>query len=148
MQNQLHAPQFMGARVTRREDPNLVTGKGKYTGDIQLEGMLHMAMVRSPYAHARIKSIDTSAALAMPGVIAVYTGADINPHMAKVLPVGVDLNGAGYSDAHPTDRPVLTVDKARCVGDPVALVIAESRYIAADAVEAVMVDFEPRMSGV
>lgn len=143
MQNQLHAPQFMGARVTRREDPNLVTGKGKYTGDIQLEGMLHMAMVRSPYAHARIKSIDTSAALAMPGVIAVYTGADINPHMAKVLPVGVDLNGAGYSDGHPTDRPVLTVDKARCVGDPVALVVAESRYIAADAVEAVMVDFEP-----
>ena len=89
MQNQLHAPQFMGARVTRREDPNLVTGKGKYTGDIQLEGMLHMAMVRSPYAHARIKSIDTSAALAMPGVIAVYTGADINPHMAKVLPVAM-----------------------------------------------------------
>ncbi|MEZ4870106.1 MAG: xanthine dehydrogenase family protein molybdopterin-binding subunit [Caldilineaceae bacterium] len=137
------APQFMGVRIRRREDPALITGEGKYTGDLQLEGMLYMAVVRSPYPHARIRSIDTSSASAMDGVVAVLTGADLNPQMADVLPVAIPVTGPGYSDGHETPRQVLATGKVRCVGDPVAIVVAESRYLAADAADAVMVDYEP-----
>lgn len=136
-------PQFMGVRIRRREDPALITGEGKYTGDLQLEGMLFMAVVRSPYPHARVRSIDTSAAKAMPGVVAVLTGAELNPQMANVLPVVAPAAGPGYRDGHETPRMVLATDKVRCVGDPLAVVVAENRYLAADAADAVMVDYEP-----
>ena len=139
-------PQFMGVRIRRREDPALITGEGKYTGDLQLPGMVSMAIVRSPYPHARVRSIDTSAAKAMPGVIAVLTGADLNPQMADVLPMAVAFDDA-FSDAHKTPRQVLATNKVRCVGDPLAIVVAENRYLAADAADAVAVDYEP-LSGV
>jgi hypothetical protein len=84
-------PQFIGARVRRREDPALITGQGKYVADIQLEGMLHMAVLRRPYAHARIVSIETSAAREMPGVVAVLTGSEINPHLARPLPTVIEI---------------------------------------------------------
>lgn len=137
------APQFMGVRIRRREDPALITGEGKYTGDLQLDGTLYMAVVRSPYPHARVRSIDTSAAKAMPGVAAVLTGAELNPQMADVLPMAIPVTGPGYIDGHATPRAVLATTKVRCVGDPLAVVVAENRYLAADAADAVVVDYEP-----
>ena len=136
------APQFMGVRIRRREDPALITGEGKYTGDLQLDGMVYMAVVRSPYPHARVRSIDTSAAKALPGVLTVLTGADLNPQMGAVLPAAA-AEGDEYIDGHTTARTVLATDKVRCVGDPLAVVVAETRYTAADAADAVMVDYEP-----
>jgi len=136
-------PQFMGVRIRRREDPALITGEGKYTGDMQLPDMVSLAIVRSPYPHARVRSIDTSAAKAMPGVLAVLTGADLNSQMADVLPVAISVTGPGYIDGHANPRTVLATTKVRCVGDPLAVVVAENRYIAADAADAVAVDYEP-----
>lgn len=136
------APQFMGVRIRRREDPALITGEGKYTGDLQHEGTVHLAVVRSPYPHARVRAIDTSAARALPGVLAVLTGAELNPQMANVLPAA-PAEGPNYHNGHTTARTVLATDKVRCVGDPLAVVVAETRYIAADAADAVMVDYDP-----
>ena len=127
-------PMF-GSGIKRREDPRLITGRAKYTDDIKLPGTLHMAIVRSPHAHANIKSIDTSAAEAMPGVAAVYTGSDMN----MPIPTGgliVD------SDLKTPEHPALAKDKVRYVGDGVAIVLAEDRYLAQDAAEAVVVDYE------
>ncbi|MBX3011934.1 MAG: xanthine dehydrogenase family protein molybdopterin-binding subunit [Caldilineaceae bacterium] len=137
------APQLMGVRVRRREDPALITGEGKYTGDLHLDGMVSLAVVRSPYPHARIRAIDTSTAKAMPGVLAVLTGAELNPQIADVLPVDIPVTGPGYRDGHAVPRTVLATTKVRCVGDPLAVVVAEDRYLAADAADAVIVDYEP-----
>jgi aerobic carbon-monoxide dehydrogenase large subunit len=137
------APQFMGVRIKRREDPALITGQGKYTGDIHLEGMVYMAVVRSPYAHARIKRINTSAAAAVPGVLGVFTGADLNPQLKRPLPMDTNLSEPEYSEQHEIPRYPLATNKVRHVGDPVAVVVAESRYLAADAAEAVQVAYEP-----
>jgi carbon-monoxide dehydrogenase large subunit len=134
-------PQFMGARIRRREDPALISGQGKYVADIRLEGLLHAAILRSPYAHANIRSIDTAAAKAMPGVVAVLTGAEINPHVIGALPMVVGLDD--YEVKKNPPHYLLTKDKVRHVGDPVAVVVAESAYLAADALEAIMVDYEP-----
>lgn len=136
------APQFMGVRVKRREDPELITGQGKFVADIELDGLLHAAIVRSPYAHAKILSIDTSEAEALPGVIAVFTADDVNPHMGAALPM-VGAPGGPYKELRNPGRYPLTGDKARHVGDPLAVVVAESRYIAADAAELVFVDYDP-----
>jgi carbon-monoxide dehydrogenase large subunit len=133
----------MGVRVKRREDPALITGQGKYTSDIQLEGMVYMAVVRSPYAHACIKGIATRAAASMPGVLGVFTATNINPHLAEPLPMDIELAGLEYKEQRNARRYPLTADKARYVGDPLAVVVAESKYIAADALEAVVVDYEP-----
>ena len=135
-------PQFLGVRIKRREDPALLTGQGKYVADIHLENMLYMAVVRSPYAHARILSIDTSAAEAMPGVVAVLVGEDINPHMAQPLPMVIPIEKEFPESKNPRRYP-LTTGKVRHMGDPVAVVLAESSYVAADAVEAVYVDYDP-----
>lgn len=135
-------PQFMGVRIKRREDPALITGQGKYVNDITLDGVLYMALLRSPYAHARILSIDTSQAKAMPGVVDVLVGGDINPHLAEPMPMVIPLGGPFTEGKNPRRYP-LTTDKARHVGDPLAVVVAESPYIAADAVEAIMVDYDP-----
>lgn len=133
----------MGVRIKRREDPALITGQGKYTGDIQLDGMVYMAVVRSPYAHARIGRIDTSAAAAMPGVLGVFTGADLNPQLARPLPMDISLSDPEFSEQHEIARYPLATGKVRHTGDPVAVVVAESRYLAADAAEAVQVEYEP-----
>lgn len=142
MQPTLAAPQFMGVRIKRREDPNLITGQGKYTGDIQLDNMLHMAVLRSPYAHARIQSIDVSAAKAMPGVVDVLTGADINSQLSGPLPMTIAFDAA-YSNSHEIAHHVLTEGKVRHVGDPIAVVVAESPYEAADALDAIDVRYQP-----
>lgn len=128
---------IFGSGIRRREDPRLITGQAKYTDDMTLPRMIHMAVVRSPYAHARVKSIDASAARAMPGVVGVYTGADID---LAAIPCAWLLPD---SDLKTPDHPALATDKVRYVGDGVAIVLAEDRYLAQDAAEAVEVEYEP-----
>ena len=128
-----------GSGIRRREDPRLITGAATYTDDIVLPGMLHAAMLRSPYAHAKIAGIDTSAAADAPGVVAVYTGADLEGELgaapcAWLLP-NADLKIADY--------PCIAKDTVRYVGDIVAVVVAESQYQASDALERIDVDYEP-----
>src|SRR5438270_4081120 len=126
----------IGTSIQRVEDNRVLTGRGRYVDDVVLPGMLHAAFLRSPHAHARITRVDTSAAMAMPGVIAVLTAEDMqrltNPIAIHMLP--------GYRS--PNFLP-LSGDKVRFVGDPVALIVAESRYLAEDALEAIEVDYEP-----
>lgn len=123
----------MGHRMKRKEDPRFIQGAGRYVDDIKLPGMLHMAIVRSPYAHAKILSIDTSEALATPGVVAVLTGED--------------LKKAGNLHWMPTlmndTQMVLPIDKVLYYAQEVCAVIATDRYIAADAREKIFVDYEP-----
>ncbi len=142
MNTQPPIPKFIGARVTRREDPALITGAGKYVADFALDGMLHMALVRSPYAHARVLGIDTSIAQGMPGVVAVLTAVSIHPHLQRPIPMVAGM-GRRYRDAKKPERYPLATDKVRHVGEPVAVVLAETPYQAADAAEAVLVDYEP-----
>ncbi len=134
-------PKFIGTRVKRREDPNLLTGAGKYVGDIQLDNMAYMVIVRSPFAHAKILSIDTSGASDMDGVVAVLTGEDINPHLSEALPM-IAGPTPNYSEFHNPPRQALSTDKVRHVGDPVAVVVADDPYTAVDAAEVVFVDYE------
>ena len=119
-----HRASHIGRSVPRREDRSPLTGRGRYVADLRLPGMLEVAFVRSPEAHARIVSIDTGPALALPGVHAVFTGADLNdvalfPH--KILYI------------QPVAQPVLAVDRVRYVGSPYAAVVATDRYVAEDA---------------
>jgi aerobic carbon-monoxide dehydrogenase large subunit len=129
----------LGTAVKRREDPALITGRGKYTDDLELPNMAHAAVVRSPYAHAKIRSIDASAALAAPGVVAVYTAQDVQASgIPGMIPVGWLL-----PDLKVTAHPILAGDTVRYVGDAVAVVVAEDRYAARDAIDLVAVDYEP-----
>lgn len=128
----------VGKSIKRVEDPRFIQGKGKYVANLKIPGMVHAAIVRSPHAHARIKNIDASAALAMDGVVAVYTGQDIAADGVGGLPCGFNP-----PDIKTAPHPALAVDRVRHVGDGVAVVIAEDRYVAQDAVDAVMVDYEP-----
>ncbi len=129
----------MGSSIRRREDPALVTGRGKYTDDLTAPGLTHAAIVRSPHAHARVRGIDTAAAAAAPGVVAVLTAADVaEMGIGGVVPVGWLLPGM-KTPAH----PILASETVRYVGDAVAVVVAESRYQAQDAAELVAVDYEP-----
>ena len=127
---------MVGASVKRKEDPSLITGAGKYVGDIKLPGMQHVAFVRSPYAHARILSIDSGAAASRPGVLAVISGEDLRDQYEKVPVAGGDEAVANYSHL------ALSVERARHVGEVVAAVIASSPEIAEDAVEDVDVAWE------
>jgi carbon-monoxide dehydrogenase large subunit len=127
-------PKLVGQRVRRREDPRLIQGRGTYVDDLKLAGMLHLAFKRSDVAHARIRSIDTSAAKGMPGVEAVYTGADI-AKFVKPVPILTPFPS-------PEHRAV-AIDMVRYSGEPVAVVVASDRYLARDAADAVMVDYEP-----
>ncbi|MEM7571153.1 MAG: xanthine dehydrogenase family protein, partial [Pseudomonadota bacterium] len=129
-----------GQSPRRLEDARLVTGQGRYTDDVQIEGMTYMATVRSPYAHGKILSIDTDDAKEMDGVLAIYTYDDIADY--GDIPCITDLDNVDGSKQHYTQRPILVKDKVRCVGDPVAFVVAETRQAARDAAEAVMVDIE------
>ena len=135
-------PQFIGARVKRREDPALITGQGQYVADIAPDGLLHLAVLRSPYAHAKINSIDTAAAAAISGVVAIYTAADIAPDLATDLPMAIGPDPQ-FKALHNPGRPVLAADRVRHVGDAVAVVVAEDRYIAADALQAIWVEYDP-----
>ena len=127
---------IFGSGIKRREDPRLITGEARYTDDIKLPGLLHMAVVRSPYAHANIISIDASAAEAMNGVLAVFIGEDID---LAAIPTAWLIPD---SDLKTPDHPALAKGKVRYVGDGVAIVLAEDRYLAQDAADAVMVEYE------
>ena len=131
---------IIGMPVGRVEDPQLIVGQGRFVDDIHLPGMLAACFVRSPFAHARVGAIDTAAALDCPGVVAVHTHADIAPH----------LTTDKLTDGLPTkafnqivDRPVLASDEVRHVGELVAVVIAETRYLAEDAAERIEIDYDP-----
>ena len=130
---------IFGSGIRRREDPRLITGAATYTDDLSLPGMLHAAMLRSPHAHARITKIDASAAKNAPGVMAVYTGADIGDAL-KPVPCAWLLPNANLRIA--TYRAIAT-DTVRYVGDVVAVVVAESSYQAHDALELVEVNYAP-----
>ena len=127
----------VGKAIKRTEDPRLITGQAKYLEDIQLPGMTFAAILRSPHAHARIKAIDTSKAAAVPGVIGVFTGqdfADLNP-----LPCAWQAGGV---DNHVNTPRALEIDKVTFTGAGIAVVVADSRYIAEDAVNLIEVDWE------
>src|SRR5918999_5302365 len=133
-------PDVLGAPIKRREDPRFITGEGNYVDDIKLPSMAHAAILRSPYAHANIRSIDTSAAKAMPGVRLVMTGADIpyNP-----LPMAWPAGGvAGLQNNVNTPR-ILATDSVKWTGEGVAAVVADTPEQAYDAIEAIEVDWEP-----
>ena len=134
----------VGQSPTRLEDQRFLTGQGTYTSDINLDGQAYGIVVRSPYAHARIAGIDTSAATAAPGALAVYTAADIKAAGLKPLPflMVFDKNIDGSKVFSPT-REILAVDIVRHVGHPVAFVVAETLAQAQDAAELVDIDYEP-----
>jgi carbon-monoxide dehydrogenase large subunit len=127
-------PKLVGQRVKRREDPRLIQGRGTYVDDIALVGMQHLAFKRSDVAHAKIRSIDTSAAAAMEGVEAVFTGAQIAEFLAP-MPIGTPFPS-------PEHRAV-AVDTVRFSGEPVAVVVARDRYVARDAADAIVVSYDP-----
>jgi aerobic carbon-monoxide dehydrogenase large subunit len=131
---------MVGTPIKRREDPRLITGQATYVDDIKLLGMLHMAVLRSPYGHARIKSINTEAARNHPGVVAVYIAEDLKGVVGDI-PIAVPLPGP-ISDGLGRRGP-LAEGKVRFYGDPVAVVIAEDRYTARDARDLIEVDYEP-----
>ena len=145
---------YVGARVRRKEDPRLITGSSTYVGDLHLPGMLYCAIVRSPYAHARINGIDTSAALAAPGVVAVYTGADFRK-LVGPMPAGGSGEGEVEEDVREEEvekagarereamQYALAYRKVRHVGEQVAAVIGTDPYLTRDAMDLVEVDYEP-----
>ena len=130
---------IVGERRVRKEDPALLTGEAKFIDDLHLPGALWVACVRSPHAHARISAIDTSGALATDGVVAVYTGEELAGDWAAPLPCAWPVTEDMKNPAH---LPV-AVGKANYAGDIVAVVVAQSRYAAADGLEGVVVDYEP-----
>ncbi len=127
---------LVGKRIRRKEDPRLITGTATYVDDIQMPGMHHACIVRSPHAAAKIKGIDTKAAAALPGVVAVFTGADTKD--VGPVPCGASLPGLRVPYHH-----ILAVDRTYFVGHPVAVVVATDRYIARDAADLVEVDYDP-----
>src|SRR5881394_3016007 len=130
------AEKYVGKRVKRTEDPRLIKGLAHYVDDIRLPDTLHVAFVRSMYAHARINGIDTIAAANSPGVVAVYTGKDI---AEKVGPVP---SAAALPDLKVPDYRVLATGKALFVGHPIAAIVATDKYLARDAVDLISVDYE------
>ncbi len=132
----------VGQPVTRLEDARLLTGKGRYQDDTNLPGQLYAVFLRSPHAHARIRSIDTSAAAAATGVKAVYTGADYAADGLAMPKAAMPRKKADGSPMFAPQRPALVIDRARYVGDPVAMIIADTLAQAKDAAELVEVDYE------
>lgn len=131
---------YIGQSVKRTEDKRFLTGQGRYTDDIVLPNMVYAYILRSPYAHARIKSIDTSKALAMKGVVAIYTGKDFEA--INGVPCGWQVNFKNGETMREPKHPLLVADKVKHAGDGVAMVIAESKGIAADAAEEIEVKYE------
>lgn len=131
-----------GQSVTRREDPRLLTGAGRYSDDIDLPEQAHAVLVRSPHAHARVRSIDADDARAMEGVLAVYTGRDLDAAGLGTLPCLLQVPTADGSEMVMPPRPLLAGDVVRHVGEPVAMVVAADRDTARSAAEEVLVDYE------
>jgi CO/xanthine dehydrogenase Mo-binding subunit len=134
--NEASGTRWIGRSVERLEDPPLVTGRGRFAADINFANQLHMRIVRSNVAHGRIRAIDTAAARALPGVVAVWTAADI----ADVPPV--DFREGPIPALAPYRQPVLAAERVRYVGEPVAAVFAEDAYLAEDAADLVQVEIE------
>src|SRR5256886_8862086 len=132
MSAEVHQHGGIGESIKRKEDARFLRGRGNYLDDISLPGMLHMVILRSPHAHARIRGIDTAAASAVPGVVAVVTGELMAQHKLAWMPT---LSG--------DTQAVLATDKVRFQGQEVAAVVAETRYAAEDAVGLIEVDYEP-----
>jgi carbon-monoxide dehydrogenase large subunit len=130
-------PKYVGARTKRKEDPRLIRGMSTYVDDVRLHGMLHVAIVRSPHAHAQLKRIEAAAALKLPGVVAVFTAQDVQDKVGSV-PCAAQI-----PDLKIPKHPVLAVGKVLYVGESVAAVVAQDRYIAADAASLIEVDYEP-----
>src|ERR1043166_825463 len=128
---------LVGARIKRREDPKLIQGLGQYVDDINLPNTLHVAILRSPYAHAKIKSLDVEAARNYPGVVAVVTGAEIKDQIAPLPTSG------GNDTLRVPKHYALAVDKVCYVGEGIAAVVAEDRYSARDALDLIQVEYEP-----
>ena len=133
----------IGAALLRKEDQRFVTGRGSYVADQTRPGMVAGAFVRSPHAHARLHDIDATAALAMPGVIAVLNGADLAADGVGGIPCGWGITGKDGQPMKEPPHPALAQGKVRHVGDPVAFVIAETPALAKQAAEAVAVDYDP-----
>jgi len=133
---------YFGAPITRNEDPRLLTGQALFVDDVELAGLLHAALLRSPLAHARIRSIDLAAARARPGVIAIYTAEDLGA-IWKPGPLVVPPPPLEQVVYHTRTQGPLVKDKIRHVGEPIAFVVAESRAIAEDALDDIVVDYEP-----
>jgi aerobic carbon-monoxide dehydrogenase large subunit len=143
------ARQGIGQPVPRAEDRRLITGRGRYSDDVTLPRQVYAAFLRSPHAHARIRSIDVRAGAALPGVLAVFTGADAAelagiPHRpVPTNPHEVPLRSRDGSAFFVAPHPPLPADRVRCVGEPVVMVIAETAAFARDGVDHVVVDYEP-----
>ena len=129
--------------MRRVEDPRLLRGAGLYADDLALPGQAFGVVLRSPHAHARLRSIDTSAAKAVPGVLGVFTGADLAASGLGPVPCAIPLKNRDGTPRAETPRPALAVDRVRHVGDPVAFVVADTPKAAKDGAEAVLVDYEP-----
>src|ERR1700732_3848477 len=132
----------IGQPVRRHEDLRLVTGHGRYTDDIILPGMAHAFVLRSSVAHAHIKRLDAATARSMPGVQFVATGEDVRADGLGDVPCTVPLVSRDGKPRYDTPRPALALGKVRHVGQPVALVVAESLAAARDAAEAIEVDYD------
>jgi carbon-monoxide dehydrogenase large subunit len=128
---------YIGASVRRVEDPRLISGRGQFLDDIRFDGLLHAAFVRSPHAHAIVRAVDPSDAKRAPAVHGVLTGQDL---ASSVRPLSPRFGSAGFTS---TAWPALARDRVRFVGEPVAVVAAESAYAAVDARERVVVTYEP-----
>jgi len=128
---------LVGARIKRREDPALVRGEGKYVDDVRLPGLLYVAVLRSPHAHAKIKSLEVNAARRCPGIVAVLTGAELRDQIGT-LPTTADNPTLRIPKHH-----VLAVDKVCYVGEGVAVVVGEDRYRVRDALDRIAVEYEP-----
>jgi carbon-monoxide dehydrogenase large subunit len=133
---------YIGKSVKRIEDKRFLTGKGRFTDDIVLPAMTHAYILRSDYAHAKIKSIDISAAEGMDGVVAVFTGKDIEASGVNGVPCGWQVNFKNGDTMKEPPHPLLAIDKVRYMGDAVAIVIAEDKMTARDAADQIMIDYE------
>ena len=132
----------IGASVVRKEDKRFITGKGRYVDDIKLLGMTHAHFVRSPHAHAKVKGIDSSAAMKMPGVVAVLTGSELVADKVGNLICGWAITSKDGSPMKMGAWPAMAPETVRFVGQAVAVVIAETKNQARDAAEAVAIDYE------
>jgi aerobic carbon-monoxide dehydrogenase large subunit len=132
----------IGQPVRRYEDLRLITGRGRYTDDVTLPRMAHAFVLRAPVAHAVIKRVDAAAARRMPGILFVATGDDVRADGLGDVPCTVPLTNRDGTPRHDTPRPVLAFGKVRHVGQPVALVVAETLAAARDAAEAIEVEYE------
>ena len=128
---------YVSQSVKRQEDPPLLMGRAHFIGDLRVSGLLAVKFLRSPHAHARLVAIDVRGALALPGVVAVVTGADLT---STTRPIRAAMSGAGYKESN---WPPLAQGKVRFVGEPVVAVVATDQYRGEDALDAIRVTYEP-----